>query len=118
MNEILRIADCVSIMRDGRMIGTWPTAELTHRRHHFPHGRRELSEYYPQKTNTPGEVRLKVENFTSIHPGSFRHVDFALRRGEILGVAGLVGAQRTELLRASTASVPIRRARCSSTGRK
>ena len=97
MNEILRIADCVSIMRDGRMIGTWPTAELTIDAIISRMVGRELSEYYPQKTNTPGEVRLKVENFTSIHPGSFRHVDFALRRGEILGVAGLVGAQRTEL---------------------
>ena len=42
-------------------------------------------------------MRLKVENFTSIHPGSFRHVDFALRRGEILGVAGLSARRRTEL---------------------
>jgi methyl-galactoside transport system ATP-binding protein len=41
---------------------------------------------------------LKVEDFTSIHPKSFRHVSFELRKGEILGVGGLVGAQRTELM--------------------
>ena len=97
MNEILRIADCVSIMRDGRMIGTWPTAELTIDTIISRMVGRELAEYYPQKSNVPGEVRLKVEDFTSIHASSFRHVSFELRRGEILGVAGLVGAQRTEL---------------------
>ena len=53
MNEILRIADCVSIMRDGRMIGTWPTAELTIDAIISRMVGRELSEYYPQKTNTP-----------------------------------------------------------------
>ena len=97
MNEIMRIADCVSIMRDGGMIGTWPTKELTIDSIISMMVGRELKEYYPQKTNVPGEVRLKVEDFTSIHPKSFRHVNFELRRGEILGVAGLVGAQRTEL---------------------
>ena len=97
MNEIMRIADCVSIMRDGRMIGTWPTRELTIDAIISKMVGRELKEYYPQKSNTPGEVRLRVEDFTSIHSNSFRHVNFELRRGEILGVAGLVGAQRTEL---------------------
>ena len=97
MNEIMRIADSVSIMRDGRMIGTWPTSELTIDTIISKMVGRELTEYYPQKTNVPGEVRLRVEDFTSIHPKSFRHVNFELRRGEILGVAGLVGAQRTEL---------------------
>ncbi len=97
MNEIMRIADCVSIMRDGKMIGTWDTRELTIDTIISRMVGRELKEYYPQKHNVPGEVRLRVEDFTSIHPKSFRHVDFELRRGEILGVAGLVGAQRTEL---------------------
>ena len=41
---------------------------------------------------------MKVEDFTSIHPRSFRHCSFELKKGEILGVAGLVGAQRTELM--------------------
>ncbi len=97
MNEIMRIADCVSIMRDGKMIGTWPTRELTIDAIISKMVGRELKEYYPQKQNVPGEVRMKVEDFTSIYPNSFRHVSFELRRGEILGVAGLVGAQRTEL---------------------
>ena len=98
MDEILRIADSVSIMRDGKMIGTWPTNELTVDAIISRMVGRELSEYFPPKTNTPGEVRLRVEDYTSIHENSFRHVSFELRRGEILGVAGLVGAQRTELV--------------------
>ena len=97
MNEIMRIADSVSIMRDGKMIGTWETSELTIDTIISRMVGRELKEYYPARRNTPGEVRLRVEDFTSIYPNSFRHVSFELRRGEILGVAGLVGAQRTEL---------------------
>jgi len=59
---------------------------------------RELKNLYPPKENTPGEVVLEVRDFTSIHPRSFRGVNFDLRKGEILGVSGLVGAQRTELM--------------------
>ena len=97
MNEILRIADTVSVMRDGRMIGTWPTRELTIDMIISRMVGRELTEYFPKKRNVPGEVRLRVEDYTSIHKNSFRNVSFELRRGEILGVSGLVGAQRTEL---------------------
>ncbi|MCI8524775.1 MAG: sugar ABC transporter ATP-binding protein [Oscillospiraceae bacterium] len=98
MDEILRISDNISIMRDGKMIGTWRTEEMTIDAIISRMVGRELSEYYPPRKNTPGEVRLRVENYTSIHQNSFRGVDFELRRGEILGVAGLVGAQRTELV--------------------
>ena len=59
---------------------------------------RELKNLYPVKENVPGDVVFKVEDFTSINPKSFRHVNFELRKGEILGVGGLVGAQRTELM--------------------
>ena len=59
---------------------------------------RELTNLYPPRSNTPGEVVFEVEDFTSIHPKSFRNCSFQLRKGEILGVSGLVGAQRTELM--------------------
>ncbi len=98
MDEILRIADEVTIMRDGQYIGTWPANELTTDSIITRMVGRELTNLYPEKHNVPGEVVFKVEDFTSINPRSFRHVSFDVRKGEILGVAGLVGAQRTELM--------------------
>ncbi|MEG2702900.1 MAG: ATP-binding cassette domain-containing protein, partial [Clostridia bacterium] len=59
---------------------------------------RELTNLYPARTNVPGETVLEVKDYTSINPRSFRNVSFTLRKGEILGVGGLVGAQRTELM--------------------
>ena len=98
MDEILRISDEVTIMRDGQYIGTWGAKELTTDFIITKMVGRELSNLYPQRQNVPGEVVFEVEDFTSINPKSFRHVSFNVRKGEILGVAGLVGAQRTELM--------------------
>ena len=98
MDEILRISDEVTIMRDGQYIGTWDAKGLTTDFIITKMVGRELSNLYPTRSNVPGEVVFEVEDFTSINPKSFRHVNFNVRRGEILGVAGLVGAQRTELM--------------------
>ena len=98
MDEILRISDEVTIMRDGQYIGTWEAKSLTTDFIITKMVGRELSNLYPQRQNVPGEVVFEVEDFTSINPKSFRHVSFNVRKGEILGVAGLVGAQRTELM--------------------
>ena len=98
MDEILRIADDVTIMRDGQYIGTWPAREMTTDSIITKMVGRELTNLYPPRENQPGEVVFEVENFSSINPKSFRNVSFGLRKGEILGVGGLVGAQRTELM--------------------
>ena len=98
MDEILRISDEVTIMRDGQYIGTWDARELTTDFIITKMVGRELTNLYPKRENVPGDVVFEVEDFTSINPRSFRHVSFNLRKGEILGVAGLVGAQRTELM--------------------
>ena len=98
MDEILRIGDEVSIMRDGTYIGTWDAKELTTDMIITKMVGRELTNLYPEKHNVPGDVVFEVKNFTSINPRSFRNINFELRKGEILGVAGLVGAQRTELM--------------------
>ena len=99
MDEILRISDEVTIMRDGQYIGTWDCEGLTTDFIITKMVGRELTNLYPVRENKPSdEVVLKVENFTSIHPRSFRNCSFELHKGEILGVAGLVGAQRTELM--------------------
>ena len=98
MDEILRISDEVTIMRDGQYIGTWDCEGLTTDFIISKMVGRELTNLYPPRNNVPGEVVFEVENFTSINPKSFRNVSFQLRKGEILGVGGLVGAQRTELM--------------------
>lgn len=100
MDEILRISDEVSIMRDGQYVGTWAASELTTDLIISRMVGRDLANVYPPKDNVPGEVLLNVENLSSIYENSFQDVSFELRRGEILGFAGLVGAQRTELMEA------------------
>ena len=98
MAEIKRISDEVTIMRDGQYIGTWEAKELTTDMIITKMVGRELSNLYPPRSNTPGEVVFEVKDFTSINPKSFRHVNFNVRKGEILGVAGLDSSGRTELL--------------------
>ena len=98
MDEIKRIADDITVMRDGTYIGTWPAAEMTTDQIIAKMVGRELTNVYPARTNTPGEVIMEVKGLSSIHEKSFQNVSFQLRRGEILGFGGLVGAQRTELM--------------------
>ena len=98
MDEILRISDEVTILRDGKYIGTWLAGELTTDLIITRMVGRQITNLFPPKENEPGKTVLEVEDFTSINPKSFRDVSFNLRKGEILGIAGLVGAQRTELM--------------------
>jgi len=98
MDEILRISNEVTILRDGKYIGTWPASELTTDLIITRMVGRQITNLFPPKANTPGETVLEIKDYTSINPKSFRNVNFALRKGEILGVSGLVGAQRTELM--------------------
>ena len=100
IEEILKISDEVTIMRDGRNVGTWPAKELTM---DFIINRmvgRTLENRFPERSRKPSdEVILKVENLTAAGR-SFKDVSFELHKGEILGIGGLVGAQRTELVEA------------------
>jgi methyl-galactoside transport system ATP-binding protein len=98
MDEIKRIADDITVMRDGTYVGTWPASELTTDQIIEKMVGRELTNVYPERTNTPGEVVMEVKNLCSIHEKSFQNVSFKLKKGEILGFGGLVGAQRTELM--------------------
>ena len=98
MDEIKRIADDITVMRDGCYVGTWPAAEMTTEQIIAKMVGRELTHVYPDKDNEIGDVVLEVKDLCSIHPKSFQHVSFKLRKGEILGFGGLVGAQRTELM--------------------
>ncbi|WFR62719.1 sugar ABC transporter ATP-binding protein [Paenibacillus amylolyticus] len=98
MEEILTISDEVTIMRDGFVVGTWDAADLTTDLIITRMVGRDMDERFPERTNVPGEVILKAEGLTSNQSNSFRDVSFELRKGEVLGIGGLVGAQRTELM--------------------
>ena len=97
MEEIMKISDEVTIMRDGHWVATEPVGNLNTDKIIRLMVGRELKERYPKRTTVPGEPLLTVENLSSAVP-KFKDVSFTLRKGEILGVAGLVGAGRTEVL--------------------
>lgn len=101
IEEILRISDDVTILRDGKKVGTWPAHELTEDAIiSYMVGRDLVDRFPPRETKAGQEVVLKVEGLTSPIKSSFRDISFELRQGEILGIGGLVGAQRTELIEA------------------
>lgn len=97
MSEILKISDDVTVMRDGKLIATTPASEMTTDMIITQMVGRELDNVYPPKDNVPGDVILKVEGLSAMYQ-NIKNVSFELRRGEILGIAGLVGAGRTEIL--------------------
>lgn len=98
MEEILRISDEVTIMRDGKWVATESAKDLTTDKIIKLMVGRDLTNRFPPKTNVPGETMLEVKNLTGKYMPSCIDVSFELRKGEILGVAGLVGSRRTELL--------------------
>lgn len=97
MAEILRIADEVTVMRDGTWIATKPAKELTTEEIIKLMVGRELNNQFPPKTNKPGEVALEVEGLTAQY-SLLKDVSFKVKRGEIVGLAGLDGSGRTETL--------------------
>lgn len=101
MDEILRISDDLTVMRDGQYVGTWPSSEMTTAKIIQAMVGRELTSLFPPKTNeVSDEVVLRVEDMSSPNPLSFQGDSFELHKGEVLGIGGLVGAQRTELMEA------------------
>lgn len=98
MEEVFSNCDTITVMRDGQTISSRPTEETNMDQIVGDMVGRVMSEYYPARTNVPGDEIFRVEGFTQ--PGVFRDISFNLRKGEILGVAGLMGAGRTEIMRA------------------
>ncbi len=97
LGEVVELADRVVVLRDGENAGELSREEITHDRMVALMVGRDLSQFYVHTPHPPGEIVLAVSALrTPAHPG--HGIDFALRAGEIVGVAGLVGAGRTELL--------------------
>jgi len=107
MEEIFKISDEISVMRDGKMVGTYPARDLNNDKLISLMVGRELANRFPPVGSTIGEVCLEVKNLTAANPKSFKNVSFELHKGEILGVGGLVGAQRTELVEAIFGIRPV-----------
>ena len=99
MPEVFRLCDTVSVLRDGQHVGTRPIADLSeHDLVQMMIGR-PLAEYVPRPEGVVlGDEVLRVNRLSS--PGKFEDVSFSLRAGEVLGIAGLVGAGRSELAHA------------------
>ena len=98
MDEIKRISDEVTIMRDGQWISTDKTENLSTDDIIKRMVNREMTNRFPAKDNVPGDVLMEVSHLTGKYMPTCQDVSFELRAGEVLGVAGLVGSRRTELL--------------------
>lgn len=97
MDEIMRISDDITVMRDGVHVDTQKAEDLTIDKIIKLMVGRELTKRFPEKTNTIGDVIMEIKNLK----GMYNHIDdisFELRKGEILGIAGLDGSGRTEIL--------------------
>ena len=99
MEEIFRLCDTVTVLRDGRHVATEPVAQTNPERViHQMVGRDVVSVTPAHLEKQPGEELLRVENLSS--PGKFENISFTLRAGEVLGFAGLIGAGRSEVAQA------------------
>ncbi|RWR09238.1 sugar ABC transporter ATP-binding protein [Paenirhodobacter populi] len=98
LEEIFALCDRVTVLKDGQTVGSWPTAELDEKRLVKLMIGRDLSDLFPPRKAVIGDVLLEVEKLNA--GPMVRDVSFSVRAGEVLGVSGLVGAGRTETMRA------------------
>ncbi|MFQ2100426.1 galactose/methyl galactoside ABC transporter ATP-binding protein MglA [Aeromonas sanarellii] len=98
MEEIFQLCDEITILRDGQWVATQSLEGLTMDKIIGMMVGRELTQRFPEKTNQPKEVILEVEHLTAKNQPSIKDVSFNLHKGEILGIAGLVGAKRTDIV--------------------
>ncbi len=96
LDEVFRLADRITVMRDGRTLGTWHASELNREQLIELMVGRPLDQEFPKQAATRGAAKLEV---CGLAGGRVRGVSFTVRAGEVLGLAGLVGAGRTELAR-------------------
>ncbi len=104
LEELFEIADRVTVLRDGAYVDTREMAGVTQEELIRMMVGRKVTELFPKRDVVPGEVVLRVKNLT--RRGTFADISFELRKGEILGMAGLVGAGRTEVSQALFGVIP------------
>lgn len=98
LEDMYRLADRVTVFRDASYIGTWDIKDVTNETLVQAMVGREIKDLYPKKKIKVGDVALEVKNLSRL--GFFKNVSFSVRRGEILGLTGLVGAGRSEVCQA------------------
>lgn len=96
MDEVFEISDDVTVLRDGRFVGVKPSSELNKDKLISMMVGRELTNIFPKKTVPITDVKLEVKNISL--EGKFENVSFDVHKGEILGIAGLMGSGRTEVI--------------------
>lgn len=98
MEELFEIGDRVTVLRDGRYVGTHKLSDISKDELVQMMVGRQLTQQYPKRSANIGEEVLRVENLAV--KGKLNNISFSLRKGEVLGIAGLLGSGRTELARA------------------
>ena len=98
MEEIKMISDEITILRDGKWISTNDVSKISTEQIISMMVGRDLTERFPKKDNTAKEMMLEIKNLTALNQPSIQDVSFELYKGEILGIAGLVGSKRTEIV--------------------
>ncbi|OCA88759.1 sugar ABC transporter ATP-binding protein [Pseudobacillus wudalianchiensis] len=98
MEEIFTICDRITVMRDGKTVDTKRIKETNFNEVVRKMVGRELEDRFPARNPSPGETVLEVRDFT--RKGAFENISFSVKEGEIVGISGLMGAGRTEVMRA------------------
>ncbi|MDA8212027.1 MAG: xylose ABC transporter ATP-binding protein [Clostridia bacterium] len=114
LNEVFDIADKITVLRDGKTIATRDKTSLTEDQVISLMVGRELKERFPKEIHPPGELVLEIKNFSVYHPEISHkkvidNLSFGVSKGEILGIAGLMGAGRTELVTSLFGAYPGRK---------
>ena len=105
MNEIFRLSDRITVLRDGRLVGTRLTAETDNDELVRMMVGRDLSQLFHRERQRPGRTVLELRGVTT---DDVRDIDLTVHAGEVVGVAGLVGAGRSELMKAIVGDLPVR----------
>lgn len=105
LEEIFRLSDRITVMKDGTYVGTYETSEMDEKKLVTQMIGRTLESYFPHRVPNIGETVFSVENISSGR--AVKNVSFEVRQGEVLGVAGLVGSGRTETMRAIFGADPL-----------